>query len=137
MSDRRVIRVADVMEFDYILIDGLETVAEALRQMSEQNAHFVIVKKRTDDDEFGMLLVSDIAKHVLAPHKAPDRVNVYEIMAKPVLGVLPDMDIRYCARLFERFGVSIAPVIEAGEIKGVVTYGQLVLKGLAKLAEPS
>ena len=75
MSDRPIIRVSDVMEFDYILIDGLATVAEALRQMGEQDAHFVIVKKRTDDDEFGMLLVSDIAKHVLVPHKAPDRVN--------------------------------------------------------------
>jgi predicted transcriptional regulator len=41
------------------------------------------------------------------------------------------MDIRYCARLFHRFGISTAPVIEADEIEGIVTYDQLVLKGLA------
>lgn len=134
MSDRPVIRVADVMELDFILIDGLATVAEALAQMREQSAHFAFVKKRSDDDEFGIVLVSDIAKRVLAPHRSPERVNVYEIMAKPVLSVASSMDIRYCARLFERFGISIAPVIDGGEIKGVVTYTELVMKGLIKLA---
>ena len=133
MSDRAIIRVADVMEFNFISIEGLATVAEALEQMSEQSARFLIVNKRSDDDEFGMVLVSDIAKQVLARHRPPGRVNVYEIMSKPVLGVAPDMDIRYCARLFERFGISIAPVIEDGDIKGIVTYGGLVMKGLIKL----
>jgi predicted transcriptional regulator len=137
VTDKAIIRVADVMEFNYISIDGLATVAEALEQMSEQSARFLIVNKRSDDDEFGMVLVSDIAKQVLARHRSPDRVNVYEIMSKPVLGVAPAMDIRYCARLFERFGISIAPVIDHGEIKGIVTYGGLVMKGLIKLADSS
>lgn len=77
------------------------------------------------------MLVADIAKQVLAPSRAPDRCNVYEIMTKPVLSVHPDMHIRYCARLFLKFGISTAPVIDAaGEIKGVVTYDELVLRGL-------
>jgi predicted transcriptional regulator len=42
------------------------------------------------------------------------------------------MDIRYCARLFDRFGISTAPVIDGDEIKGLVAYDQLVLKGLAE-----
>jgi predicted transcriptional regulator len=42
------------------------------------------------------------------------------------------MDIRYCARLFHRFGISAAPVIQGGEVKGIVAYDQLVLKGLAR-----
>ena len=137
MTDRAIIRVADVMEFNFISIDGLATVADALKQMSEKSARFLIVNKRSEDDEFGMVLVSDIAKQVLARHRSPGRVNVYEIMSKPVLGVPPRMDIRYCARLFERFGISIAPVIEAGEIKGIVTYGGLVMKGLIKVTDDS
>ena len=51
-------------------------------------------------DEYGMVLLSDIAKQVLAKDRSPKRVNIYEIMAKPVLSVQPDMDIRYCARMF-------------------------------------
>ena len=131
--DRKVIPVADVMEFDYITIDGIATVAEALQQMVEVDAHYVIINKRGPDDEIGVVLASDIAKQVLAPHRSPARVNVYEIMAKPVLSVPPSMNIRYCARLFERFGISMAPVVEGDEIKGIVTYTELVLKGLVKL----
>ncbi len=41
------------------------------------------------------------------------------------------MDIRYCARMFRGFGISTAPVIEGCEIKGIVAYDQLVMKGFA------
>ncbi len=131
MTDRNVVRVADVMERDYVVIDGVATVAEALALLREKNAHFLIVAKRHPDDEFGVVMVADIAKQVLARDRSPERTNVYEIMSKPALAVKPDMDIRYCARLFNRFGISAAPVIDGDEIKGVVAYDQLVLKGLA------
>jgi len=130
-TERRVVRVSDVMDREHAVIDGIATVAEALAVLRERGAHFLIVAKRNDDDEYGILLVADIAKQVLARNRAPERINVYEIMSKPVLSVRPDMDIRYCARLFHRFGISTAPVIEDGEIRGVVAYDQLVLRGLA------
>ena len=131
MTERNVVRVVDVMERDYVVLEGVETVARALAVLRERSAHFLIVAKRHADDEFGIVMVADIAKHVLARNRSPERTNVYEIMSKPVLSVRPEMDIRYCARLFERFGISAAPVIDGGEIRGVVTYDQLVLKGLA------
>lgn len=132
MTEGNVIRVANVMKHDFAVVEGVATVAEALDVLEKQNAHFLIVAKRHDDDEFGIVMVADIAKTVLAQNRSPERTNVYEIMSKPVLSVEPDMDIRYCARLFHRFGISTAPVIEGGEIKGVVSYDQLVLKGLAR-----
>jgi len=131
VTDRTVVRVADVMEQDYTVVDGVATVAEALAILRERSAHFLVVARRHEDDEFGMVMVADIAKQVLARNRSPERTNVYEIMSKPVLSVKPGMDIRYCARLFNRFGISAAPVIEGDEIKGVVAYDQLVLKGLA------
>jgi len=131
MNQGKQMKVAEVMEADFLVMDGLSTVAEALTRLKERNAHFLLVDKRDDDDEYGIVLVSDIAKQVLAQNRAPARVNVYEIMTKPVLTVRPEMDIRYCARMFEHFGVSTAPVIKSGSIRGVVTYDALVLKGLA------
>ena len=131
MTGTSIVRVADVMERDYLIVEGTATVAEALAVLRERNGHFLIVAKRHEDDEFGMVMVADIAKQVLALNRSPERTNVYEIMSKPVLSVKPEMDIRYCARLFHRFGISAAPVIQGGEIKGIVAYDQLVLKGLA------
>lgn len=128
--EKKILRVSDVMERDFAIVEGLATVAEALVVMRDRSTSFVIVAKRDADDEYGIVTTRDIAEHVLAPHRAPDRTNVYEIMFKPVLCVRPGMNIRYCARLFHRFGISIAPAVEDDEIKGVVTYDQLVLGGM-------
>ncbi len=131
MTNKSVIRVGDVVEQDFEIVEGVITVAEALSIMRKNSAHFLIVGKRDEDDEYGIVLLRDIAEHVLSPNRSPERTNVYEIMSKPVLSVRPGMNIRYCARLFHRFGISTALVAEGEEIKGIVTYDQLVLKGLA------
>lgn len=130
---KQVIRIRDVMQDHFLLMDGIATVREALDALQEDHVNAVIIKKRSDDDELGIVLLSDIAKKVLAVDRAPDRVNLYEIMSKPVICIKPKMDVRYCSRLFDRFGLSLAPVIENGEIIGVVDYRALVLEGLAKL----
>ena len=129
-SDREIIRVRDVMKADFDIIDGRLTVMDALRTMRHVETKSLVVDKRNDDDEYGMVLISDIAKLVLAKDRSPDRVNVYEIMAKPLLSVNPDMDIRYCARYFENFGLSRAPVIERRKVIGIVSFTDMVLKGL-------
>jgi predicted transcriptional regulator len=98
--------------------------------MKKVGATSLIVKRRDENDEIGMLLFSDIAKKVIAKDRAPERVNVYEVMAKPVLTVRPDMEIRYCARMFENFGISHAPVVDNGEIVGMVSFYLLVLHGI-------
>jgi predicted transcriptional regulator len=129
-SDRKIIRVREVMKQEFDLIDGRITVMAALRTMKHVETKSLIVDKRNDDDEYGMVLISDIAREVLAKDRSPDRVNVYEIMAKPLLPVDPDMDIRYCARYFEQFGLSRAPVVENKKVIGIISYTDMVLKGL-------
>lgn len=123
-------RVRDVMKDDYALIDGLTTVAEAIHIARDKGVKALIVKKRDDDDEFGLVLMNDIAKKVLSQNRSPERVNVYEIMTKPALYVSPDMNVKYCARLFERFGISRAPVIQNSEVLGVVSYNSIVMYGM-------
>ena len=125
--------VRKVMRTNVTEVDGQMDVLSALKIMKKVGATSLIVKRRNDQDEHGMLLFSDVAKKVIAQDRAPERVNVYEIMAKPVLTVRPDMDIRYCARLFENFGISHAPVVEDGKIVGIVSFYLLVLEGLPDL----
>ena len=130
MTERKIIRTRDIMEKIFTEIDGLATVSEALEMMRQSEIKVLIVKKRSEEDEYGIVLLSDIAKKVLARDRAPDRVNIYEIMSKPVVGVDPHMDVRYCARLFEQFGLSVVPVIENDTVIGIVSYNELVLRGL-------
>jgi predicted transcriptional regulator len=132
MSEKRITRVRDVMKNNFDLVDGRSTVMEALKKMKHVETKSLIVDKRHDDDEYGMLLISDVAKKVLAMDRSPDRINVYEIMSKPVLSVDPDMDIRYCARYFERFGLTRAPVVDHGKVIGIVSYTDMVIKGMVR-----
>lgn len=129
-SQKKIVRVRDVMKPQIDMVEGLTTVADALHMMKHVETKALIVNKRHEDDEYGIVLIADIARHVLARNRAPERVNVYEIMSKPVISVAPDMDIRYCARLFDKFGLSRAPVIDRGKIVGIVSYTDMVLKGL-------
>ena len=129
---RKIIRVRDVMKTEFDIVDGRMTVIEALRTMNHVETKSLVVDKRDDDDEYGMVLISDIATRVLAKDRSPFRVNVYEIMTKPLLPVDPDMDIRYCARFFDRFNLSRAPVVEQRKVIGIISYTDMVLNGLVK-----
>jgi CBS domain-containing protein len=130
MTENQVVRVRDVMTDKYEFVDRATTVSEALAKMKEHGSEALLVDKRHKDDEYGIVLLSDIARQVLAKDRAPDRVNIYEIMSKPVVSVDAEMDIRYCARLFDKFGLSFAPVLESQKLIGLVGYADLVLRGI-------
>lgn len=128
MSEQKAVRVREVMKTKFDVVNPMVTICDALSQMEHADNKCLIVNPRDDSDEVGLLLISDISRKVLAMDRAPDRVNVYEIMAKPVLTVDPEMIVRYCARLFDRFDLSRAPVVEAGKVIGIVSYTDLVIK---------
>lgn len=130
MSQHKNIFVKDVMKDHFIEMDGMMTVQQAIENLKKEDAHTLIIKKRHPHDEYGIVVLADIAKKVLAQNKSPERVNLYEIMTKPVIAVEPEMDIRYCARLFDQFGLGCAPVKENGKVIGIVTYHEIVLHGL-------
>ena len=132
MSGKEIIRVRDVMKTQFDVVDGMDTISQALKKMRHVEVKCLVVGKRHDNDEYGMLLLSDIARKVLAINLSPDRVNVYEVMAKPVASVSPDMDIKYCARFLDRFELSRAPVIENKEVIGIVSFTDLILKGFCR-----
>ncbi|MGB7452797.1 MAG: CBS domain-containing protein [Lysobacterales bacterium] len=127
-----VVRVRDVMKTELDIVDGMLTVTEALKSMKYPDTRTLIVDKRHEDDEYGVVMFRDMAKKVLARDHSPNRVNIYEIMTKPLISVHPDMDVRYCTRLFDRFGLSRAPVLEDQKIIGLVSYTDIVLKGLTQ-----
>jgi predicted transcriptional regulator len=135
IENRTVIRVKDVMKTDFGTIDGIATVDDALKKMKAMKTAVLVVNKRHENDEYGLITCGDIARHVLAKDRAPNRVNVYEIMNKPVISVHPEMDIRYCSRLFADYNLVRAPVIDNRTVIGIVSPNSLVLDGLYKIIQ--
>ncbi|MCV6615911.1 MAG: CBS domain-containing protein [Cellvibrionaceae bacterium] len=133
--EKKIIPARQVMHTNYLEIDGKATVKEALALMRSNKSDVLIVDKRHDNDALGIVLLSDVVKKVLAKDKAPERVNVYEIMSKPVIPVDPDLDVRYVARMFSRFGISNSPVVENRKVIGVISYDELIFEGLCELID--
>ena len=133
MNKKQRISVRELMKDSFTTIDSRATICEALRKMKKMRTSLLVVEKKHADDQFGLLLVADIANEVLARDRAPTRVNVYEVMQKPALSVHPDMDIRYCSRLFARFKLVRALVVEDGAVVGTISPNALVLDGLYEL----
>ena len=124
----KLIQVKNAMQAGgFQFADGMLTVAEGIALAKQHNVSVLIINKRDENDEYGMVMLADIAKQVIAKNRSPERVNLYEIMAKPIISVPPKMDVRYCARLFESFGIHTAPVIENDEVLGMVDYTAMVL----------
>ena len=136
LEKRKIIRVSEVMKTEVDIVDGMMTVSEALKSLKYPDTRTIVVDKRYEDDEYGVVMFRDIAIKVLVPNLSPDRINIYEIMSKPVIFVDPQMDIRYCTKLFDNFGLYRAPVIDNKKIVGLVSYTDIVLKGL-KLLPPA
>ncbi len=129
MSTSTITRVADVMTSKVETIDCMATVDQAIVQMRDSGVSSIIVKPKNEDDEYGMIVVSDVARHVIARDRAASRVNIYEIMAKPVLTVPTDMNIKYAIRLLVQFSLSRALVVDDNrQPTGIITLRDMVLR---------
>jgi CBS domain-containing protein len=133
VTNVRRISVKEVMKTDFGTIDGRATIKEALHEMKRLKSTVLVVNKRDENDEYGLILVSDIAEQVLARDRSPSRVNVYEIMTKPAISVDPNMDIRYCSRLMSALKLTRILVVKDNVLLGRVSPRALVLDGLAAI----
>ncbi len=128
MKNEPHIKVSRVMNREVRIVDSMATVREAMAAMAEGGVSSLVIERRDEQDEFGLCEISDIAEHVVAAKRSPDRVNVYEIMSKPVLTLEADMDIKYAIRLLVRLGLSRGLVVDdERHLVGIVTLRDMVL----------
>jgi len=123
-----ILRAKDVMQKKIVSIDGMATAREAAALMRSEKVSCLLVKKRHDDDAWGIVVTQDFIRGVMIAGRPSNEVNVYEIMTKPVITIPADMDIRYVARLLYRAGIRRAPVADGEEIIGMISLSALILE---------
>ncbi len=127
MSQPEMTRVRDAMQPDPRLVDGLSSTRKALEIMEETGADALVIGKRDQADEYGLITIGMIGRDVIAPNRNPTRVSIYEIMEKPALTVAASMQARYAIRLLTRLGAEHAIVTEMDLVVGYVTLRDLTL----------
>ena len=124
-----LVRVGDVMTAEVRTINRLATVAEAIAAMREAGLSSLVVERRDADDEYGLIVITDIAREIVAKDRSVERSNVYEVMTKPVITIPVDMQARYAVRLLVQFNLSRALVVDDARAPvGIVTLRDLVLR---------
>ena len=121
------VTVDTVMQKDLLFIDGLTSVAEALRHMRQNSVSSLVIEKRHPGDEYGFLTVNEIASRVIALNRPLGRTAVYEVMDKPILTIAPDMHVKYAVRLLVQLNRRRALVTNDGGLLGFVSLRDLVL----------
>jgi predicted transcriptional regulator len=131
------LRVGEMMTADPAVIDGMATVNDALALMRDRSISSVVIPRRNADDEYGLLLISDIARGISTGNRPTSRTQIYEIMQKPAPSVDSDMQLRYAIRYMTRYGISHCIVLKGRELAGIVSLRDITLRFLEETANGS
>ena len=133
--------IQSIMDLDVVILDGTNSVADAVEKMKEKNSRSVLV---THTGEIvGIVSKTDILFKVMGRGKDPTKAKLREIMSSPVLTIPPNstvgealsiMDKNTVRQLVVSFGKSITGMITRDSIfeqvhKASLTQATTVLSG--------
>jgi CBS domain-containing protein len=105
-------------------IDADASVLEAVRQMVEANIGSLLVTK--DGEIAGIVTERDYLRRVALEGPTDEEVTVEEIMSSPLIVVTPETAIDECMALMTDRRIRHVPVVEDGEVVGIVSIGDVV-----------
>ncbi len=116
-------KVEHVMTKEVVTVGGKDLVVDAARRMTAKNVGSVVV---VDGDEVaGILTEKDVLNRVLVGGMDPEKTSVEEVMTSPVLTVDSEMSVYSTSKMMEDGGFRRLPVVEDGELAGIVTQTDL------------
>jgi len=99
-------------------------VFEALEIMAEKNIGAMPVLE--SEKIVGIFSERDYARKVILKGKASKNTHVDEIMSTKVHHVDPEQSIQECMELMTEKRIRHLPVLEGGELVGIITIGDVV-----------
>jgi CBS domain-containing protein len=117
-------KVRDLMTPGAIGVDYHQSIAEAARTMRDWGVGAVLVTK--DEVVHGLVTDRDLVVRALAESRTPDE-PVGPLSSGDLVGVSADEDAEEAARLMREHAVRRLPVIDHGQIAGMVSLGDLAL----------
>jgi CBS domain-containing protein len=109
---------------DVLRIEADAPVLEAVKQMVEANIGSLLVEK--DGDVAGIVTERDYLRRVAREGPTGDEVSVGEIMSSPLIVVNPETPIDECMALMTDRRIRHVPVVEGGDVVGIVSIGDVV-----------
>ena len=116
--------ILDEKGHDVLRIDADASVLEAVRQMVQANVGSLLV---TDGGEVtGIVTERDYLRRVTLEGRTDQETAVREIVSSPLIVATPETTIDECKALMTDRRIRHVPVVEDGDVVGLVSIGDLV-----------
>jgi CBS domain-containing protein len=120
----QVSEILDEKGHRVLMIDADASVLEAVKQMVAANVGSLLV---TDDGEIaGVVTERDFLRSVAGDDGSDSEASVREIMSSPLIVVTPQTSVDECMALMTNRRIRHVPVVENGEVTGIVSIGDVV-----------
>ena len=106
------------------LISPEACVYDAIEIMADKSVGALLVI--SEGKLVGVVSERDYARKVILQGKSSKQTKVKEIMTSPAIFVIPEQTVEDCMRIMTEKHIRPLPVVEDGNILGVVSIGDLV-----------
>jgi signal-transduction protein with cAMP-binding, CBS, and nucleotidyltransferase domain len=124
-------RVRDVMTTGPIGVDYYQSIGEAARTMRDWGVGAVLVVR--NESLYGLVTDRDLVVRAVAEARGADE-PVGPLSSANLIGVDADADVSEAMRLMRRHTVRRLPVLEDGQVTGIVSLGDLAITDEPALA---
>jgi signal-transduction protein with cAMP-binding, CBS, and nucleotidyltransferase domain len=124
-------KVRDVMTSGPIGVDYDQSVGEAARAMRDWGVGAILVV--SNGSLYGLVTDRDLVVRAVAEERAADE-PVGPLSSANLIGVDADADVHEAMRLMRQHGVRRLPVLEDGQVAGIVSLGDLTMQDEPDLA---
>jgi CBS domain-containing protein len=112
-----------MMTSKVMTIEGNRTVLEAARLMIEKSIGSLVVTK--GDVPVGILTESDIVEKICLKDLQASKVDVEDIMSKPLETAEPDLPVEIAIQRMTNSRIRRLPVVKNGKLVGILTVTDL------------
>jgi len=118
------LEIHDIMRSKVVTGRASISVKKAVDTMNKHGIGCLVVVEK--ESPVGIVTERDLLKRVLAESKDPRKINVQEIMSKPLIVGKPDMLIEEVIKLMIDKKIKKLPIVENGKLLGLVTLTDIV-----------
>ena len=123
MNNAKTKTIGDIMTKAVISVDGSVTVNEAAKMMEDAKVGAVIIME--NNKPVGIVTDRDFAVKIVA-HAYQITTPARQIMSSPLVSISSDESVRIAADIMHDMGIRKLPVIDDGNVVGMITATDIV-----------
>lgn len=109
-----------------LCVDQNESVFDAISLMAQVNIGAVLVKEH--ESIAGIFTERDYLQKIALQSRSSRQTTVKEVMSSPVISAGPNDSVEQCLETMTQCRCRHLPIVENGELLGIISIGDLVKK---------